>query len=275
MREQTILVDTHAHFKAGDGVKSAREALLRAEAAGVSGVVVVGGSRELNDGALQLSRSMDSSVPVTLGLDRSQAADVAEEIDSAVASIREMVQQSRSQGIPVVAIGEIGLDYHYEADSREAQKALFAAQLELAGELMLPVVVHSREADDDTLDILARHGSRQMRDEKRLGVLHCYTGSLPFASKLQELGMFISFSGIVTFKNADMLRSCAAALPLDSLLVETDSPYLAPVPLRGKRNEPANVVLVASCLAEVRQTTVTQISAATTENARRLFGISV
>jgi TatD DNase family protein len=144
------------------------------------------------------------------------------------------------------------LDYHYSADTAAAQKALFSSMLDGARHHGLPVVVHSREAEADTLALLENHRSAWRGDPDRLGVLHCFTGDLPFAQALLALGMMISFSGIVTFKNAAALRDVAAAVPDDRLLIETDSPYLAPVPYRGKRNEPAYVCFIASALAELR-----------------------
>ncbi len=268
-----MLVDTHAHFKAGEGLPFAEASLTRAYESGISTVIVVGGSHELNNGAINIAGKLPGKVPVALGLDRSQACGIstAGELDSAVNGLRRRIQECRAAGIPVVAVGEIGLDYHYEADSGEAQKRLFGAQLMLADELSLPVIVHSREADDDTLEIISRYASTLLRSAHRTGVLHCYTGSLPFAQELLKRGMMISFSGIVTFRNAAELRTTASVLPLDSLLVETDSPYLAPVPLRGKRNEPANVRLVAEALADLRGISRDRLFEATTANARRLF----
>ncbi len=267
-----MLFDTHAHFGSGEGLTSALEALSRARDVNVERFVVVGGSAELNDGAEALARAGAKGVCIALGLDRSQAEALAGQVDDAVSGVRERIAGCRDAGASVVAIGEIGLDYHYEAETREAQRSLFAAQLELAADLSLPVVVHSREADADTLELLRKHGSSALRAEGRLGVLHCFTGSENFARELLALGMLISFSGIATFSNAASLRECAAVLPLDVLLVETDCPYLAPVPVRGTRNEPANVRWVAACVADARGVSPEAIAAVTTENAGRLFG---
>ena len=154
--------------------------------------------------------------------------------------------------------------------NREEQKALFADMLDLAGELSRPVVVHSREADADTLEHLGRYAAAN--PDHTPGVLHCFTGSLEFARALLDIGMYISFSGILTFRNAEDLRQVARQIPEDRILVETDSPYLAPVPLRGKPNQPAYVKHVAACLAELRGWAPDDCARITSENASRLFG---
>ena len=168
----------------------------------------------------------------------------------------------------ICAVGETGLDFHYHPETADAQCALFAAQLRLADEWRLPIILHTREADEATLRVLDEtpwHG-----DGLR-GVIHCFTGDKAFAAQLLDRQFMISFSGIVTFRNADMLRESAAFVPDDRLLIETDSPFLAPVPQRGKRNEPAFVTHVADCLARVRDTTAEHIAELTWRNAERLF----
>ena len=171
----------------------------------------------------------------------------------------------------VKAIGEIGLDYHYSRDTSKKQKNLFNAQLALARELDLPVIIHSREADEDTLKALKQHAEESENAPERIGVLHCFTGDKQFASELLKLGYYISFSGIVTFRNADPLRSVAEIIPEDKILIETDSPFLAPEPKRGNRNEPAFVAYVAEKLANVRGTSTEEICRITYKNAVRLF----
>ena len=167
----------------------------------------------------------------------------------------------------VVAIGEIGLDYYWEKDPkvRAVQRELFAAQLRLARAAGLPVCIHDREAHGDTLAILKAAG------EGLTGVLHCYSGSLETACELWKMGFYIGIDGPLTFKNAAKLPDIVREAPRDKLLIETDSPYLAPVPLRGKRNEPAYVVHVAAKIAEIRGETVEEVAHYTTENARRLY----
>ncbi|RKS87711.1 TatD DNase family protein [Orbus hercynius] len=166
----------------------------------------------------------------------------------------------------VVALGETGLDYYYQQDHIQVQQAAFAAHIRLGRELQKPVIVHTRQAKDDTLAIL--------KDENvHSGVLHCFTEDLDTAKKLLDLGLYISFSGIVTFKNAESIREVARFVPLDRLLIETDSPYLAPVPYRGKENQPAHVRQVAEYLAVLKQQPVEIIAEKTTENFCHLFGV--
>lgn len=268
-----MLFDTHAHFYAAGGVESDLAVLERAASAGVDLVTAVGGSPELNAGALRLARSASGALPITLGLDRSQAEQVAGSLTSAIDVLSREIAGARADGLSVVGIGEMGLDYYYEADARDAQSALFSTQLALASRLALPVVVHSREAESDTLKALSTSSRAAKATEKRLGVLHCFTGGYEFAMQLIEMGMLISFSGILTFKNANALREVAARLPLDSLLIETDSPYLAPVPVRGQQNEPMNAKYVCRCLSEVCGISYEELARKTHQNACRLFAL--
>lgn len=166
----------------------------------------------------------------------------------------------------VVAIGETGLDYHYETESKALQQESFALHLEVAGQVGLPVVVHTRDAREDTLALIRAHGNPDSA-----GVLHCFTESWEMASAALDLGYYVSLSGIVTFKNAESLRDVARRMPIDRLLVETDSPYLAPVPYRGKSNEPQYVREVAEFVAEVKGLSFEALAEATTENFYRLF----
>lgn len=168
----------------------------------------------------------------------------------------------------VLAIGEAGLDYFYtESDEqREAQKQVFGLQLRVASKLNLPIVVHTREAREDTLELIRAYGSTQSA-----GVLHCFTENWEMAKAALDLGYYISFSGILTFRNADSLREVARKVPLDRVLVETDSPYLAPVPHRGKTNEPQYVVEVAQCLADLHQLPLARMAELTTTNYKALF----
>jgi TatD DNase family protein len=159
------------------------------------------------------------------------------------------------------AVGEIGLDYHYDFSPRDVQRAVFAEQVALARELRRPVIIHTREADDDTLDILRGEGQGEIT-----GVFHCFTGDAAMARRVLDLGFLLSFAGIVTFPKAGSLRDAAALVPDDRLLAETDSPFLAPVPHRGRRNEPAWVCHVVDALARVRGTTAADIDARITAN---------
>jgi TatD DNase family protein len=166
----------------------------------------------------------------------------------------------------VLAIGEIGLDYHYNLSPPERQRDVFRRQIRIARELSLPVIVHHREAESDLVRLLDEEGAREVG-----GILHSFTADLTTAERALEMGFLVSFSGILTFKNADPLREVARRLPLDRLLVETDSPYLAPVPYRGKRNEPAFVARTLRCLAEVKGLAAEEAEEATDANFRRFF----
>jgi TatD DNase family protein len=252
--------DTHAHFE-GPPLEIAA-VMARAEAAGVTRVVAVGGSVGLNAGALATARAFPARVRLALGFDRDQAATAAPE--SYVATLRHLAAEH-----PLAAVGETGLDLHYHPETAEAQCELFQAQLRLADEWGLPVIIHTREADEATLRVL---DETPWRGEGLRGVVHCFTGEKVFAKQLLDRALALSFSGIVTFRNAAMLRESAAFVPDERLLIETDSPFLAPVPMRGQRNEPAFVAHVAECLAKVRGTTAERVAAVTRENAERLFG---
>ena len=185
--------------------------------------------------------------------------------DKAEEKIKNLIKNER-----VIAWGEIGLDFHYDNSPRDVQVAVFRQQLHAARECDLPVVIHTREAEAETIEIL----QSEYKGAQRRGVFHCFSGSMALAQKAIELGFMISFSGIVTFKKADELREVAKQVPLERLLIETDCPYLTPIPYRGKRNEPAYVVEVARCLAGTRGVEVEEIASVTTENFQTFFGIA-
>ena len=246
--------DTHAHFGDADDVEAI---YARAAAAGVTRILAVGGGEALNRNALRTAGR------VALGWDRDQLDRVAEQMEV----LPGLLDAHRDR---VAAIGEIGLDCHYEPQTLRAQCALFAAQLALADEKGLPVVIHTREADDATRGVLDevpwRHGDRLR------GVIHSYTGGPKFAGQMLDRGFMVSFSGIATFKSAEEVRASARYVPDDRILVETDSPYLAPVPLRGRPCEPAFVVHTAARLAQARGMDLEVFAARTTANALQLFG---
>lgn len=255
------LFDSHAHF---DPLATAAERAAvcdRAAAAGVGRILAIGGSEAGNTAALDVAASRPDQVRAAVGWDRSEAGRGAD-----AASIRALLADPR-----VAAVGETGLDFHYDRDTATAQKELFEAMLDLARGARLPVVVHTREADDDTVAILAAHAASWKGDAGRIGVIHCFTGSWPLARRVLELGFHISVSGIVTFPKAVDLRGVAAQIPLDRLLIETDSPYLAPVPHRGKTNEPAFLPFVARVVAEARAVPEATVGASSSSNAADLF----
>ena len=252
--------DTHAHFE-GAPLETAA-VMERALATGVARIVAVGGSAALNAGALAAAQAYPERVRLALGFDRDQVGETSPEVF--VETLRQLAAEHS-----LAAVGETGLDFHYHPETAEAQCSLFAAQLRLADEWKLPIIIHTREADEATLRVL---DAMPWRGEGLRGVIHCFTGDKAFAAKLLDRQFAVSFSGIVTFRNADKLRESAAFVPDERLLIETDSPFLAPVPKRGQRNEPAFVAHVAACLAAVRGTTVETVAAVTRENARRIFG---
>lgn len=262
--------DSHAHFEGDDSA----EQLTRARFAGVTRVMAVGGNGELNAGVRRAVGRVPEGVSLgaALGLDRS-CCDMAEED---VARFESGFARARKE-LPIVALGEIGLDYYYAPESARRQCAMFERMLALAARESLPVIIHTREADADTLALLGAHvagGAGGLAAAGRAGVIHCFTGTAEMARKFLDLGFMMSFSGIVTFRNAGDLRETAKLVPDDRLMIETDSPYLTPVPLRGRPNEPAFVVNTAACLARERGVDISRIAEATTANARRLFGMA-
>ena len=256
------LIDSHVHVSSFTA-DSFAAVLSRAQDAGVERLVLVGGNPAANEAVLRESAAHQTMARAAVGFDRDCAAGAPEP-----ASLEALIR--RHTGL-VVAVGEIGLDYHYSPETAPAQRALLAAELELARRLGLPVIVHSRDADADMLHLLRVHAAAWPGERDRIGVLHCFTEDQAFAEALLELGFMISFSGIVTFRNADPLRAVARRLPAERLLIETDTPYLAPVPHRGKPNEPAFLTAVATCLAKERGETVEAIAGQTWRNAARLF----
>ncbi len=231
------LFDTHAHFEGTRGESAA--AVERAKAAGVTRIMAVGGSESLNAGTEGFEYR-------AIGWDRDQAGKELPALDYTGVS----------------AVGEIGLDYHYSPETRDAQCELFARQLDLAN--MFGAVIHTRDADDATLGILRQIPSK--------GILHCFTGTPPFCRALLDLGFYISISGIVTFRAAENVRESVRIVPDDRLLIETDSPFLAPVPMRGNPNEPAFLVHTARFLADLRGMPLEDFAALTTRNALSILG---
>ncbi len=258
MTPSPLFFDSHAHLDSYQD--ELPEVLGRAAAAGVSRIIQIGLGPDRADLEKSLSLvSQDVEIFSLIGLHPHEARAYTKET---VPILRELLNHPQ-----VVGIGEIGLDYHYENSPREDQQVVFSQMLDLALEADLPVSIHSREAFDDTCRILA---------EKELlkssgGVLHCFTGTAEEARKFLDLGAHISFSGIISFANAKDVIKAAEAVPADRILIETDSPYLAPVPFRGKRNEPSFVVHVAQALAKIRRVPVEELSKITAENTAKLF----
>ncbi len=259
------LFDSHAHLGAPEVQKEAPEILERAREAGVVGVIAVGAGYglEANEGAIDLARD-NADVWATVGLHPHDAADWS---DAAARRIASWLASPR-----VVAVGECGLDYWYEHSPRDAQVECLRGQIRIAREHRLPLVIHvrasrgERDGYEEILRIFDEEGADQAG-----GVIHCFTGDQPFADDCLARGFDISFSGILTFNNASELREVARKLPLERLLVETDSPLLAPVPYRGRRNEPAWVREVVTCLASLHEVTRETLADRTTDRARRVF----
>jgi TatD DNase family protein len=251
------LVDSHCHLD-DEQFASDRDAVIeRARAAGVETMLAIGtgdGPPDLEAG-IRLANAYPF-IYATIGVHPHNAAKATEKT---LFDLAELESHPK-----VVAIGEIGLDYHYDFSPRDVQSRLFAQQLELAARALKPIVIHTREAWDDTLATIRQHGLPFG------GIMHCFTGGVKEAQQALDLGFHLSFGGIVTFPKAQDVRDAAAATPDDRLLVETDAPYLAPVPNRGKRNEPAFVIETARRLAEVRGTTVEHLAEITTRNFERL-----
>ena len=259
-----LLVDSHCHVGEPKFDADRDAVLARAAAAGVATIVCVGATGPVASNAPALALAGNRGgvrVAVAVGIHPHHASTAD---DAALATLAD---QARSPG--VVAVGETGLDYYYDHSPRDAQRAAFARTIALAREIGLPLVVHVRDAHAEAADILAREGARSVG-----GVIHCFTGTKDDVRPYLDIGFHVSVAGIVTFRNADPLREAVRHVPLDRLMVETDSPYLAPVPHRGRRNEPAHVRQVAEGVAQARNESLAKIAEATSENALRLFRLS-
>lgn len=259
-----MYIDSHAHIEM-DRFDEDREAVIkRALSAGVEIIVNVGNgdvSRDSHTAAIQLAEAFPF-IYTTVGLHPHEASLLDEELFARLMDL--------SKHPKVIAWGEIGLDYYYDNSPREVQRQAFRKQLQAARRRKLPAVIHTRDAEADTLAIL----TEEWKDSGLSGIIHCFTGTRQFAEAAIDLGFLISFSGVVTFKKAEDLRNTAKNLPLEKILIETDAPFLAPIPHRGKRNEPAYVVETAKALAELRQIAPEEVGRATSENFKRLFDMS-
>ena len=257
------MTDSHCHIAGKEFAADLDAVVERARAVGVSRALVILAAEddaEIDRAGIVLAAWRECRFAVGV---HPHHAKVFESNPQAAADI----VARRLDGLPAArAIGEIGLDYHYDFSPREVQHDVFRVQIRLALERDLPIVIHTREAEDDTLRIIQEEGQGRLR-----GVFHCFTGDPAAAERALATGFLLSIPGVATFPKADTLRQAAAALPADRLLVETDSPYLAPIPYRGKRNEPSYVAKVVELLAAVRGTTTTAVGEQTDRNFDRLF----
>jgi TatD DNase family protein len=256
-----MLIDSHVHLDTPPFDPDRHEVIARARASGVELMLEIAGS-DIARGSLPIGLALAETDPfiyAAIGVHPHEASLYDERLESELLASSERAK--------VIAWGEIGLDYHYDHSPRETQRRVFRRQLALARERRLPAIIHTREAEDDTIAIL------EDESDGAPGILHCFTGTPRLAEKALALGFLISFSGVITFKNAEPLREVARIVPDDRILIETDCPYLAPVPHRGRRNEPAFIVETARALALLRGASEVAIAQTTSANFLRLFGL--
>ena len=255
----SLLIDSHSHLDFSAFDEDREEVIKRAEQAGVKWIINIGAGEELKSAqrSIELARTYPN-IFATVGIHPHDAKIWNAEVRD---KILELAQKPK-----VVAVGEIGLDFAKEYSPREVQEKVFYEQLELARELELPVVIHSRDAHDKTFKIL-----KEMKIQQ--AVMHCYSGSLELAKQLVKMGFYLSIPGVVTFKNAKKLLEVVREISLEHLLIETDCPFLAPEPYRGKRNQPAYVKYVAEKIAELKNTSLEEVASKTTETVLKLFSL--
>ncbi|HSU80590.1 MAG TPA: TatD family hydrolase [Candidatus Angelobacter sp.] len=254
-----MLFDTHTHLNAEQFEADYKEVIERAREAGVTNMVVVGFDRPTITRAMELIDLYDE-LYASVGWHPVDAIDMTE---SDLAWLESLAKHPK-----VVALGEMGLDYHWDKSPAEIQKEVFRVQIQLAKKLKLPIIIHNREATEDIIQILDEEDAKKVG-----GIMHCFSADWEAAKRCLDMNFHISFGGPVTFKNAEATREVARHVPLDRLLIETDCPYLSPHPFRGKRNEPARVRLVAEQLADLKGLSLEELGRMTTENAKRLFQI--
>lgn len=254
-----MLVDSHAHLDDGRFDRDRDKLIKSLKEFGVDLVINPGADLNSSIKAVSISEEYDN-IYAAVGVHPHSA----KEMDEYTIDILKSFTNRRK----VVAIGEIGLDYYYDNSPRDIQREKFIEQLNLAKEVKLPVIIHSRDANKDTFDIL-----KEAQDGTLRGVMHCYSGSVEMAMEYLKLGFYISLAGPVTFKNARVAKEVAKAVPLDKLLIETDAPYLTPEPYRSKRNEPIYVRYVAGTIAELKGISFEEVAKQTSQNAKRLFNL--
>jgi TatD DNase family protein len=257
------MIDSHSHLADEVFAADLNQVIERAQAAGLERVMIILEAGNTQEEA-QAGRACSfwPEIRIAVGVHPHHAQRFADNAPGAADTVREQIARTPYAR----AVGEIGLDYHYDFSPPQVQHSVFQAQLRLARELALPVIIHTREAEADTIDLLKTVGGGEVR-----GVLHCFTGTQHLASAALDLGFYISLAGIITFPKAEDLRNVARQVPLDRLLVETDSPFLSPAPNRGGRNEPARVQRTAETLAALKGISVAELDRVTTANFHALF----
>ncbi|MFP7313603.1 TatD family hydrolase [Bacillus sp. FSL P4-0322] len=255
-----MLFDTHAHLNAEQYNEDLEQVIERAKSEKVEKIVVVGFDRPTITRAMELIEEYDF-IYAAIGWHPVDAIDMT---DEDLAWIKDLSQHEK-----VVAIGEMGLDYYWDKSPKDVQKEVFRRQIALAKEVKLPIVIHNRDATEDVVTILKEEGAAEVG-----GIMHCFTGSLETAKACMEMNFYISFGGPVTFKNAKKPKEVVKEIPSEKLLIETDCPYLTPVPFRGKRNEPSYVKYIAEQIAELREISFEELAELTTKNAKKVFRIN-
>jgi TatD DNase family protein len=258
-----MYIDSHAHIEGPEFDADRGDVIARARDAGVEIIVCVGNGEVATDSHAAAFRVAEQHpfIYTTVGVHPHEARLFDDEL---AARLKDLSAHPK-----VIAWGEVGLDYHYDNSPRAAQREAFRRQLRMARERGIPAVIHTREAEADTLAIL----DEEWRGTGLAGIIHCFTGTRDFAERAVGLGFYISFSGVITFKKSEDLRETASRLPIERILIETDSPFLAPVPHRGRRNEPAYVVETARAVAAARGLTAEEVGRVTSDNFKRLFGL--
>lgn len=260
--EPLSFIDTHCHLDMEHYQDDFAEILSRARHAHINHILSIGIDYSSSEKAIELAKS-HPFISATVGV---HPHDIEELDDAMYYRLESLITTNRDH---IVGYGEIGLDYFKNYADISLQKIHFAKQIELAQHFNLPLIIHDRDAHDDILTILKQHGPYAAG-----GVLHCFSGDMDFAQQVLNLGFYISIPGIVTFKNAKELQQVAKDIPLDRMLLETDGPFLAPTPYRGKRNEPSYIPLIAEKIAELRNISVSEVAMATSSNAQNLFQLA-
>ncbi len=263
LKDDSFFIDSHCHLDMDSYVEDLEAVLERARCHGVQSIITIGIDEKSSRRAVELAKTFPM-LKATVGI---HPHDVNKIHSSTLQNLESLIEENRDY---IVAYGEIGLDYARNYSEPKMQQRAFKTQLQLAKDLQLPVIIHDRDAHEDTIAILQEVGPFPNR-----GVMHCFSGDLKLAEKVIDLGFLISVPGVVTFKNGQTLQEVVKASPLETLILETDGPFLAPVPWRGKRNEPAYLLYAAEKVAELKDISMEEVARQTSKNVRQLFNYSV